>query len=207
MVLIYIVKEISPLSLKGMTASLHQLWVMGGVLLSYLIGYSLPLNKNTRVMWMMPFTIPLAVSVICCCLLRYHYIYDSPLYYISKSDGRYKVALSYIYNDKIALAEALSTIEKENAEMKALNITWKELCNKYFKNILIIALIATFNQINGINAIRYHSTAMFEFIGVDKSKSRIYTLIMGIALVAAPLFSMATSDSNTSKQNWGESLH
>jgi Sugar (and other) transporter len=190
-----VVKEISPISHRGSTGSMHQLIVMLGTLVSYIVGYLLSFTTKSREMWVIPFVIPCGASLISLLAFTFYFKHDSPLFYIAQGDMNYKTSYLYVYKEKEALLRAIESSEKERVEIKTLNISYSDLFEKYKNNILLVSIIAFFNQVNGINAIRYNSTAMFESISIPTKLAQTYTMIIGISLIVAPIISMVTSDS------------
>jgi hypothetical protein len=168
---------------------------MLGTLVSYIVGYLLSFTTKSRAMWVIPFVIPCGASLICLLAFTFYFKHDSPLFYIAKGDINYKASFVYIYKEKEALLRAIEGSEKESVEIKTLNISYRDLFERYMKNILLVAIIAFFNQVNGINAIRYNSTAMFESINIPTKLAQTYTMIIGISLIVAPIISMVTADS------------
>lgn len=186
---------------------MHQLLVMLGTLISYIVGYLLSYTSKSKAVWVIPFALPCGASMISLLAFGIYYKHDSPLFYITQGDIKYKEAFLYIYKEREGLLRAIEGSEKESVEMKTLNISYRDLFDRYKKNILLVAIIAFFNQVNGINAIRYNSTAMFESISIPTKLAQTYTMIIGISFIIAPIISMVTADSMVVIQDLEEKLH
>lgn len=65
---------------------------------------------------------------------------------------------------------------------------------KYWKPILIAFLIATFNQLAGINAILYYAPRIFEMSGVARGASLIQSVIIGITNLTFTMIGMVLID-------------
>jgi sugar porter (SP) family MFS transporter len=65
---------------------------------------------------------------------------------------------------------------------------------KYSKPILIAFLIATFNQLAGINAILYYAPRIFELSGVFREGALIQSIIIGLTNLTFTLLGMAIID-------------
>jgi hypothetical protein len=177
---------------------------MLGTLVSYIAGYLLSFTNKSRAIWVIPFVIPCGASLASLLAFTFYFKHDSPLFYIAQGDINYKASFVYIYKEKEALLRAIEGSEKESVEIKSLNISYSDLFERYMKNIILVVIIAFFNQANGINAIRYNSTAMFMSIGISTKLAQTYTMIIGVSLIVAPIISMVTADSEHIMQGWGE---
>lgn len=66
--------------------------------------------------------------------------------------------------------------------------------HKYWKPILIAFLIATFNQLAGINAILYYAPRIFEMSGVARGASLVQSVIIGITNLTFTMIGMVLID-------------
>lgn len=67
-------------------------------------------------------------------------------------------------------------------------------CRKYWKPILIAFLVATFNQLAGINAILYYAPRIFEMSGVARGASLVQSVIIGITNLTFTMIGMVLID-------------
>lgn len=67
-------------------------------------------------------------------------------------------------------------------------------CRKYWKPVLIAFLIATFNQLAGINAILYYAPRIFEMSGVARGASLVQSVIIGLTNLTFTMLGMVLID-------------
>lgn len=66
--------------------------------------------------------------------------------------------------------------------------------HKYWKPVLIAFLIATFNQLAGINAILYYAPRIFEMSGVARGASLVQSVIIGLTNLTFTMIGMVLID-------------
>ena len=108
--------------------------------------------------------------------------------------------------DKPALARSiLERLGEQNSEQEIKDIrdsldlvhhTMKEkfFCKKYIIPIMLAVLIATFNQLSGINALLYYSKRIFEMAGASADFARLQSVIVGGTNLVFTMLAMAVID-------------
>ena len=86
------------------------------------------------------------------------------------------------------VAEIRASLVDDRGESEAL------FQRKYWKPILIAFLIATFNQLAGINAILYYAPRIFEMSGVARGASLVQSVIIGITNLTFTMIGMVLID-------------
>lgn len=89
-----------------------------------------------------------------------------------------------------------------DGQMQEIRLSLAEDCQsgealfqrKYWKPIIIAFLIATFNQLAGINAILYYAPRIFEMSGVARGASLIQSVIIGLTNLTFTMIGMVLID-------------
>lgn len=90
----YLVNEISPTHLTGALGSLHQLLITLAIVITYLIGITLPKQGleydkySNNITWRIGMLIPGILSLIQIILMLFLYKFDSPVYYLSEKQNK-----------------------------------------------------------------------------------------------------------------------
>lgn len=90
-------------------------------------------------------------------------------------------------------------VEKELSEIKesltSVSSSGEKLFQKkYFKPILYAFLIATFNQLSGINAILYYAPRIFEMSGVFRDSAMMQSIVIGLTNLTFTMIGMILID-------------
>ena len=65
---------------------------------------------------------------------------------------------------------------------------------KYLKPLLLAAMIAAFNQLDGINAVIYYTADIFRLAGYDKTSSLMQSVVVGLTNLVMTVVAMALID-------------
>jgi len=65
---------------------------------------------------------------------------------------------------------------------------------RYYKPLLLAAMIAAFNQLDGINAVLYYSADIFRMAGADKTSALMQSVIVGLANLVMTILAMGLID-------------
>uniref|UniRef100_UPI0037E84F06 solute carrier family 2, facilitated glucose transporter member 2 n=1 Tax=Semicossyphus pulcher TaxID=241346 RepID=UPI0037E84F06 len=160
--------EIAPKAYRGALGTLHQLAVVVGILISQVIGLDFILGNDD--MWPLLLGLSGSPAVLQSFLLplcpespRYLYILLGKEAEARKSLLRLKGA----YDPSADLEEMRR--EKEEADREARVSILSLIRSSVYRQQLLVALMMHLSQqLSGINAIFYYSTAIFAFAGVDK---------------------------------------
>ncbi|XP_061600241.1 solute carrier family 2, facilitated glucose transporter member 2 [Cololabis saira] len=184
--------EIAPKAYRGAMGALHQLAVVVGILISQVIGLDFILGNDA--MWPLLLGLSGAPAILQSFLLplcpespRYLYILHGKEQEARKSLLRLKGA----YDPTPDLEEMKR--EKEEAE-KEPNVSIRSLiCSPVYRQQLFVALMMHLSQqLSGINAIFYYSTAIFSGAGVSQP---VYATIgVGVINTVFTMVSVALVD-------------
>lgn len=180
------IAEISPSDWRGRFVAFFQFNIVLGIVLAYFSNYLIDGIPNDW-RWMLGME---SFPALLFALLLLS-IPESPRWLMGK--GREKEAL-----------DVLCRIDDTDAEHQMQEIR-QSLVNdclggdrlfqyKYWKPVLISFLIATFNQMAGINAILYYAPRIFEMSGVARGASLVQSVIIGITNLTFTMIGMVLID-------------
>lgn len=165
------ISEIAPAKYRGRLVISFQLNVVSGILLAYLSNYLLQgVGGANDWRWMLGVVAApsLLFSLFMC------YVPETPRWLLlyKNDEAHAKTVLSITEKD----------IDKTIRELKEASTHTKEpLFNKkFYKPLLLAFLLATFNQMSGINAIIYFAPRVFEMAGLAKSSAFLGTVGIGV---------------------------
>lgn len=165
------IAEIAPAKYRGRLVISFQLNVVSGILLAYFSNYLLQgFDGQNDWRWMLG-VVALPSLLFSLCMLA---VPETPRWLLLHK------------NDEAHAREVLAItgedIDKTVAEIKASRQTTREsLFNKkFYKPLLLALLLATFNQLSGINAIIYFAPRVFEMAGIGKSAAFLSTTGIGV---------------------------
>ncbi|XP_067098791.1 solute carrier family 2, facilitated glucose transporter member 2 isoform X1 [Osmerus mordax] len=160
--------EIAPMAYRGALGTLHQLAIVTGILISQVIGLEFLLGNDS--MWPLLLGLSGAPALLQSLLLplcpespRYLYIRRGLEAEARKSLHRLKGE----YDPTADLEEMRK--EKEEVEKEEQVSIVRLVCSSLYRQQLFVALMMHLSQqLSGINAIFYYSTAIFERAGVSQ---------------------------------------
>jgi sugar porter (SP) family MFS transporter len=169
------IAEIAPARIRGRLVSLNQLAIVVGILVAYLVSWSLAGLGNSSWRWMLGVAaIPALVFFI-----GLFFIPESPRWLISnqrREEGR--AVLSRIYGPEQADAQ-VELVEQAAAGEAG---TWKEVFSKAMRRPLLVALgLAVVCQITGINTVLYYGSILISqhFKGESAGSALMANVIIG----------------------------
>ena len=184
------IAEISPAKSRGRLVALMQFNIVLGILLAFLSNYIIGTMNLGEIEWRWMFGVEAFPAAAFFLLLFANPL--SPRWLMTK--------------DKPALARSiLERLGEQNSEQEIKDIrdsidlvhhTMKEkfFCKKYIIPIMLAFLIATFNQLSGINALLYYSKRIFEMAGASADFARLQSVIVGGTNLVFTMLAMAVID-------------
>lgn len=165
------ISEIAPAKYRGRLVISFQLNVVSGILLAYLSNYLLQgVGGVNDWRWMLG--VVAAPSLLFSLFM--FYVPETPRWLLlyKNDEAHARTVLSITEKD----------IDKTIRELKEASTHTREpLFNKkFYKPLLLAFLLATFNQMSGINAIIYFAPRVFEMAGLAKSSAFLGTVGIGV---------------------------
>ena len=186
------ITEIAPAKRRGMLVSVSQLNIVVGILLAYLSNYLVArlLGAENPHVWRWMFGVMALPSLAF--LATALVIPESPRWLVKKN----------------RLAEAETVLgrfghedpARENLEIQAslsaetTGVSDRLFQPKYLKPLLLVCMIAVFNQLDGINAVLYYTADIFRMAGADTSNALMQSVIIGLTNLGMTVVGMLLID-------------
>ena len=188
------VAEISPPAIRGALVSLHQLGIVTGMTLAYVVnayigrgGNELWLAEHGWRLMLAVCGIPAIVFLALMPLMP-----ESPRWLIKRgrNDDALRV-LRRLHDESAALAEAREIRAAVSQEQGKI----RELFRPGVRNVMLMAMtLALFQAITGINVIMYYAPSIYASVGVGTSSALVQQVINGLALIVGTVSSMFVVD-------------
>ncbi len=186
------ITEIAPAQRRGLLVCVSQLNIVLGILVAYLSNYLIAhfLGAENPVAWRWMFGVMALPSLAF--LVAALVIPESPRWLVKKH--------------RLAEAEAVLTRfghedpARENREIQeslsaaAAGASDRLFQRKYLKPLLLVCMVAVFNQLDGINAVLYYTADIFRLAGADTSSALMQSVIIGLTNLVMTFVGMALID-------------
>ena len=184
------IAELSPASHRGRLVAITQFNIVLGILLAYLSNYvigGLHLGAS-EARWM--FGVMAAPSALFFVLL--FLTPQSPRWLLAR--GRTEEARQVLA--RCGAPDVETEIREIQESLAAQHHTLEEpfFQRKYRRPILLAVAIAAFNQLSGINAILYYSSAIFQQAGFDKTGALLQSVLIGVTNLVFTMAAMSVID-------------
>ena len=184
--------EISPARYRGRMVAITQFNVVLGILLAYLSNYAIGLLHLGATEWRWMFGVA-AFPSLGFFLLTF-LMPQSPRWLIGR--GRVEEArtvLARCGTDTGNVDEAVREIQHSlGLEHHSLHEPF--YCRRYLKPILLAVAMAAFNQLSGINAVLYYTTAIFKMDGASAEWALLQSVIVGATMFVFTTIAMFIID-------------
>ena len=180
------IAEISPSRWRGRFVAFFQFNIVLGIVLAYFSNYWIHGIAHDW-QWMLGVE---AIPAIAFALLLYT-VPESPRWLVKQdreAEARHvikKVSNANIEQEIHEIKESLVTIGASGEKL---------FQHKYRKPILYAFLIATFNQLSGINAILYYAPRIFEMSGVFTDSAMMQSIVIGLTNLTFTMIGMILID-------------
>lgn len=180
------IAEVSPSHWRGRFVAFFQFNIVLGIVLAYFSNLLIDgIDNDWR--WMLGVeTFPALLFAILLFTIP-----ESPRWLMGQGreqDARRVLSMVDDTNLEAQVAEIRASLAEDKGESEAL------FQHKYWKPILIAFLIATFNQLAGINAILYYAPRIFEMSGVARGASLMQSVIIGVTNLTFTMIGMVMID-------------
>lgn len=169
------IAEISPAAIRGRLVSLNQLAIISGILISYLAGWALAALGDASWRWMfLSAAFPSAFFFIALFTVP-----ESPRW-LAK-EGRHEEALGVLSRLGDRARERLEEIAAAIADERASSL--RDVLEPSLRRPLVIGLVlATLQQVTGINTVLYYGSIIFtEQVGVASTSAALWAnVIIGV---------------------------
>lgn len=180
------IAEVSPSHWRGRFVAFFQFNIVLGIVLAYYSNYLIDGFENDW-RWMLGVE---SIPALLFALLLFT-IPESPRWLMGQGrehEARRVLGQVDDTNLEQQVVEIRASLAEDKSESEAL------FQRKYWKPILIAFLIATFNQLAGINAILYYAPRIFEMSGVAREGSLIQSIVIGLTNLTFTMIGMVLID-------------
>jgi SP family xylose:H+ symportor-like MFS transporter len=186
------ITEIAPARRRGLLVAVSQLNIVMGILVSFLSNYLVAyvLGPEHPAVWRWMFGVAAAPSVAF--FLASLVIPESPRWLVKKGNRAEAEIVLARFGHENPLREAdeiEQSLQSERSEGHQ-----RLFQPRYFKPLLLAAMIAVFNQLDGINAVLYYSADIFRMAGADKASALMQSVIVGLTNLVMTVLAMTLID-------------
>jgi len=181
------IAEISPSRWRGSFVCFFQFNIVLGIVLAFFSNYFIAGVPNDW-QWMI---LAEGVPAILFTVLLFT-VPESPRWLVAQGDEKGAEAVFV----KTGESDVAGEIAEIRASLKDAENSGKEKLfqKKFVKPIMIAFLIATFNQLTGINAILYYAPRLFELSGVFREGAMLQSIIVGLTNLTFTMLGMFLID-------------
>ncbi|KAL2090826.1 hypothetical protein ACEWY4_013089 [Coilia grayii] len=162
------VGEVSPTALRGALGTLHQLGIVTGILIAQVFGME-SIMGNAE-LWPLLLGFTFIPAVLQCAL--FPFCPESPRYLLinRNEENKAKAALKKLRGGADVSADMQEMKEESRQMMREKKVTIPELFRSplYRQPMIIAIMLQLSQQLSGINAVFYYSTAIFQKAGVSQ---------------------------------------
>ncbi|TDN78733.1 sugar porter (SP) family MFS transporter [Salegentibacter sp. 24] len=181
------ISEISPSTHRGRLVGLFQFSIVFGILLAFISNYFLKTHISVNAWrWMLGVE---AIPALLFFILTF-FIPKSPRWLILKGKDEKGLQILTDLGDLKAKVTFNSIKRSLNQNETKESLFQK----KYYKPILLVFLMATFNQFSGINAIMYYAPRIFEMSGLTEDSAFLQAASVGFVNMIFTIFAMSLID-------------
>lgn len=182
------ISEISPAHLRGRLVSLFQFNIVFGILMSFFSNYLLSSIGENAWRWM--FGVEFFPALLFFILVLG--IPNSPRWLIrqNRTEDARKVLNAVGEADVNAAIRDIAHSVQAAAGSGAVKL----FTRKYRLPIIFAVLLATFNQLTGINAVMYYAPRIFQMAGIEKDASFLQAVAIGLTNLIVTVIAMSMID-------------
>ena len=186
------IAEIAPAAVRGRLVALSQLNVVAGILVAYLSNFLVAsvVGGPESSAWRFMLGIPALPAALFYVLLVG--IPESPRWLIKRHrKGEAEEVLRRVGSED---PKALTAEIAESLHEETVSADEPFFKRKYRRPILLALMVATFNQLSGINALIYYTADIFAMAGAGRTGALLQSVIIGFTNLLFTLLAMTVID-------------
>lgn len=184
------IAEIAPAAWRGRLVGAFQINIIGGILLAYLSNYVIGLFVLGDLEWRWQLGIAAAPAALFLFMLVG--IPQSPRWLVAqKRLDEAEQVLQKLGTEKpgLELAGIRASLEADASPSSDRLFQWR-----YRRPIMLALVLATFNQVIGINAVLYYLNDIFAMAGFDRTSQNAQAVAVGATMLIATLVALSLID-------------
>jgi len=181
------IAETSPAAWRGRFVCFFQFNIVLGIVLAYLSNYWISGVANDWQWMILAESVPAFLF-----LILLFTIPESPRWLVKQGNESLAINIFRRTGEPDIDSEMIEIRNAITAGQSAVKVKFFQ--KKYWKPILIAFLIATFNQLSGINAILYYAPRLLEQSGVFSEGALLQSIIIGLTNLTFSMLGMALID-------------
>lgn len=187
------ISEISPARVRGRMVAVTQFNIVFGILLAYFSNYLIAWSDLFgELAWRWMFGVE-AFPAAAFFFLLFANPYSPRWLLVKKRKEEAVRVLTLLGTDTDNVAEEVKAIE-ESLDLVHHSMQEKFYCKKYIKPIILVVLIAMFNQLSGINALMYYAPHIYKMAGAGKNEALLQGVAVGGTSLIFTMIAMAIID-------------
>jgi len=186
------IAEIAPAAVRGRLVALSQLNIVVGILVAYLSNslVELALGGPESGAWRVMLGVPAVPAVLFYLLARG--IPESPRWLIAqRRQAEAEAVLARVGTDD---PSGVATEIAESLRSETVGADEPFFTRKYRRPILLALMVATFNQVSGINALIYYTADIFAMAGAERTSALWQSVTIGVTNLGFTLLGMSVID-------------
>ena len=186
------ITEIAPAARRGLLVMVSQLNIVLGILAAYFSNYLVAhiLGAEHPAVWRWMFGVMALPSLAF--LVTSLMIPESPRWLVKK--GLMEAARGVLKRFGHADPDQEAREIQQSLSQEMSGVHQYIFQRKYLKPLLLAAMIAAFNQLDGINAVIYYTADIFRMAGFDKASSLQQAMLIGFTNLVGTLVAMTLID-------------
>jgi sugar porter (SP) family MFS transporter len=184
------IAEIAPAAWRGRLVGAFQINIIGGILLAYLSNYVIGLFVLGDLEWRWQLGIAAAPAALFLVMLLG--IPQSPRWLVAqKRLEEAEQVLRKLGSEKpgLELASIRASLESDASPSSDRLFQWR-----YRRPIMLALVLATFNQLIGINAVLYYLNDIFAMAGFDRTSQNAQAVAVGATMLISTLIALSLID-------------
>lgn len=186
------ITEIAPAKWRGFLVGVSQLNIVAGILLAYLSNYLIArfCGGENPVAWRWMFS-AMALPALAF-LVTVLMIPESPRWLVKKKRTAEAEAVlkQFGHDDPVGASREIQASLTDDTAGAGDRLFQR----KYLKPLLLVCMIAVFNQLDGINAVLYYTADIFRMAGADASSALGQSVFVGLANLVMTIVGMLLID-------------
>ncbi len=186
------ITEIAPARRRGLLVAVSQLNIVVGILAAYFSNYLVAyvLGAEHPAAWRWMFGIEAAPALLF--MVASLGIPESPRWLVRKGNRAKAEETLTRFGHEAPLREVDEIVQSLGSETGGAREQLFQ--QRYLKPLLLAAMIAAFNQLDGINAIIYYTADIFRMAGADKASALMQSVIVGLTNLVMTIVAMLLID-------------